>query len=132
MDALKTLFSEMRAVRDCEGVRALVLDLFEMAAERGEAEALAVGRVVLAGVRNYVAHEAEVAGRKSARLGNACPPGAVLGTAALPTSGEWWGLLEDGRPVPADDRRAEESLYWCRPGDAGWFRVEGVKEGTSE
>lgn len=59
MDALKAAFAEIRKVRDCESVRALLFDCWQVALERGEAEGLLWAAMVRRGVEEYERRERE-------------------------------------------------------------------------
>ena len=124
MDALAAAFREIRQIRDDECVRALLLDCYEYAQDRGEAEGLALAAVIRAGVEAFDKHERFV---QSLTTGAG---GAVLGEAPPPVVGEWWALLPCGRVVPASDRRANDAVYWCDSA-AGWHRVPGKAEGRA-
>ena len=120
MDALRALFAEIRSHRDDEGVRALLLDAWTFAQERGEPEGVALARTILSGVREFARHEAMVEGMKKGGAGVLLPP------APPPVSGEWWGLLEDGEVVPGGSKLAKRSLYWCDSPE-GWHPIPGAK-----
>ena len=53
MNALSELFVAIRAVRDTEGVHALLLDCHLLAVERGEAEGVAHARMLLKSITEY-------------------------------------------------------------------------------
>lgn len=112
---LEALFAEIRSIRDTPAVHRLILDVYSLSQRDGESAALAVGAAVLSGVREYARCERE------RRRGDATA-GVVLGERPLPIGGEWWGLLADGRAVPAGDKRSGGAAYWCVDG-SGWWRV---------
>ncbi|AMV25486.1 hypothetical protein VT84_13895 [Gemmata sp. SH-PL17] len=56
MDALKDLFIQIRAVRDCESVRALLFDCWGVAQSNGEAAAVIHARMLLKAI---VEHDRE-------------------------------------------------------------------------
>ena len=53
MSVLGDLFVAVRAVRDTEGVHALLLDCHLLAVERGEAEGVAHARMLLKSITEY-------------------------------------------------------------------------------
>lgn len=118
MQRLTSLSNEIRAVRNCASVQALLLDVWELALRDGEDAGLIHARNLLGGVRAWVAER-----DRMARLRGSAEAGAVLGAAPLPAGRKgWWALLEGGDVVPGDDRRATEAVYWCES-SAGWWRV---------
>ncbi len=125
MQAVTSLFVEIRAVLDCPAVHALCLDVWELAQRDGEAAGLVHARNLLSGVRAWVAERDRLA-----RMRGAGVAGAVLGAAPLPSGRNWWALLEGGDVVPGDDRRAGAAVYWCES-SAGWWRVQGGTDGKA-
>ena len=57
---LEEALAAVVAVRDCPATRRLCLDCWVWAATRSEAEGLSYARMLLEGVRAYVAHERRV------------------------------------------------------------------------
>ena len=53
MNALSELFVAIRAVRDTEGVHALLLDCHLLAVERGEAEGVSHAKMLLRAITEY-------------------------------------------------------------------------------
>lgn len=117
MRALTSLTNEIRQVRNCASVQALLLDVWELALRDGEDAGLVHARNLLSGLRAWVAER-----DRMARLRGSAEAGAVLGAAPVPAGGKWWALLDGGDVVPGDDRRAGGAVYWCDSA-AGWWRV---------
>jgi len=59
-DALDEALAAVVAVRDCPATRRLCLDCWKWAQGKTEEEGLSYARVLLEGVRSYVAHERRV------------------------------------------------------------------------
>ena len=56
METIEQLLIDILAVDDSPAARRLCLDVWHIAQTKGEEEGLAFGKMVLEGVKNYVAH----------------------------------------------------------------------------